>query len=281
MAVDNAVTNVELAAAGVEMPQPAMSLRDKALEILSGKDSAPPADPPEKEAPAEPIAAEKPAPEKAAEKPATLKDLAERLKVDPAELYGVKLKVSDDTELTLGELKDQWKPAKELVRQRGEFEADRLRQDRELSNLLAAIPKEAITPQAVQAFEAYRTERRSRETEALLRAIPEWADQTVLQTDKAKLTSYLEADNWPAGTVDLIEDHRLFRTLKRGMDAANRVKELEAKLAKLEQPKPKMASAPHGSKPTREQEFGRLKAAVTKGQISRGDAARQLLKGLT
>lgn len=222
--------------------------------------------------------AEKQEPEKS-DPPETwdIKTAAERLGVEPAELYN-RLKVSlGDEELTVGQLKDRVKPQKDfeadrerLVKDRGELEADRIAARREIAALQSGNR---------EAYEAGRNEFLSREREALLRKVPEWADAGVVTADRAKIAELVKAFDFPPNTLDYVEDHRLFVLLRSYARDRAELQQLREAKAKAERPTPKVAVAPKGGQPpTAAQQFGRLKAAVTKGQVSRGAAIEAILR---
>ncbi len=165
---------------------------------------------PPAETQADPAEADPPEPQRAEK--LDIKSVAERLGVDPGELYGaLKVKLADGEELSVGDLKDRLKPQAEietlkqnLTKARGEWEASKIRQSRELQAILSAIPQQAVSPQLLELHQSQRAERLSREREALLRAIPEWADTGVITAERKQLSDYLAETGWPEGTVDSI-----------------------------------------------------------------------------
>ena len=262
----------------LETAAPHRSLEEDVADILR-EASAPPAAAPETEHQAE----QKP-PEKV-----TVKAVAERLGVDPSEVYAtLKVALADGEELSISELKDRVKPQAEietlkqnLTKARGEWEADQIRQTRELQAILNAIPQQAVSPQLLELHQSQRAERLSREREALLRAIPEWADTGVITAERKQLSDYLAETGWPEGTVDQIEDHRLFVTLRAAAKDRAELKKLRADKAKADQPKPKVGVKPQPGKPATEaQRFGQMKAAVTRGQMGKVEAVAKILSGV-
>lgn len=263
--------NVELAEATAEVPAPHVSLRDQAAEILFGKGS------PKQETAAEESPAE-PAP------PAEKWDLvtvAEKLQVDPSKLYEhLKVPLRDGAELTVSELKDAWKSKADLdgieanlTKERATWQADQLRNQRELEQILSAIDPNQIRPELMAAWEARQKDYLSREKEATLRTIPEWSDARKEQADRAAILEAIKPYGFTSADLEHAVDHRLFRML-RDLVAT------KAELASLKtKPAPKVAAAPKAGKPqTEAQQFGRLKAAVTTGRKSPNTAARELLK---
>jgi len=259
----------------VETPEADTSFGAKADAILR-EAASPVEEQPETVAPEAPKPAEK----------WDLKSVAERLQIDPTKLYqDIRVKAGDG-ELSISELADRYKAQTELdeikatlTKARGDFEADQVRQARELDEILNVLPREALRPELVQAYQRQKAEYLSREREALLRAIPEWADTGVVTAERKQLTDYLASFGWPEGAIDRVEDHRLFVTLRAGMRDRAELAALKAEAAKAAKPKPKAAVQPKAGQPqTDAQRFGQLKAQVTKGQVSRSDAINRLLK---
>ena len=271
-----------LAEGTVGAAAPHLSQGEQVMRILRGESAAPeqPAGVPDS---AEPAAAPR------EREPVTIKAIAEKFGVEPADLYReLKLSIGDGEELSLEDVKARHKDIAKLdaerisvVRQRGELEADRIAQQRELAKLRAATPAERVDPSMAQAYERYAAENRSREHEALLRAIPEWADKGVITADRKAMQDYLrDTGGWPAESIDHIEDHRLFRTLRQAVQDRKELLALKAEKAAAGQPKPKVGVAPRGgSSQTPGQKLGVLKAAVTKGTLTQTAAVDRILQG--
>jgi hypothetical protein len=226
-------------------------------------------------------------PEPGAEtQPATmdLAALAERLGVEPESLYEVQFPMPDGAEpVSLGQLKDAWREGKgleakqtELTRARAEWQADQIRQQREIDQLLSAIDPAAIRPEQAQAVQRVNAERLSREREALLRTVPEWSDPVAVQADVLAITAHLQPYGITAADVDAITDHRLLRYFREQARQA-KAKEVQAGKAKLAQPKvaPRRAPQPGAGADTKT-----LRAAVQSGRMSTTDAVAKILEGL-
>lgn len=242
------------------------------MDLLQGaQDSAPDTETPEAGSQAEAPPAEK----------WDLKTVAEKLQVDPSKLYELKVKAGDGHELSIGELKDAWKAKADLdgieanlTQQRANWQADQIRTQRELEQILSAIDPQQVRPELMQAWEARQKDYLSREREATLRAIPEWSDARKETADKAAILEALKPYGFTSADLENAVDHRLFRML------TDLVK-TKAELASLKtKPQPKVAAAPKAGKPATEaQQLGRLKGAVTSGRISPQAAVEKLLRG--
>lgn len=242
------------------------------IDLLNGsQDSAPETETPETGNPADTPPAEK----------WDLKTVAEKLSVDPAKFYELKVKAGDGHELSIGELKDAWKSKADLDgfkaevdKQKAEWMADQIRTQRELQEVLSAIDPQSVKPELIQAWQRQQAEAASREREMTLRRIPEWSDARVEAKDKAAMVEAFKAFGYsPAELADL-RDHRAFlmgRELVR----------LQAEVAALKtKPAPKVAVAPKAGKPqTDAQQFGRVKAAVSSGRMTPQAAVERLLRG--
>lgn len=258
--------------------QPEHRSKEQQVEdILRDAFQAPDAQPPE----APETGAE---PEPAAETPLDVAGLAEKLGVDPAKLYEVRVPLPNAAEpVTLGQLKDAWQDAQaieaqrsEVTKLRGEWHADQLRQQRELDEILTAIRPEAISPELRGAVEKVNRERLSREAEALLRTVPEWADSKTRETDLAGMAATLSTYGITRTDLDALTDHRVLRAFRR---LAQLERAVEAKPVPRQPPRAQQAPR-RSPQPTPAQDFGRLKAAVTKGNIRPADAVAKILGGI-
>lgn len=254
-----------------ETPREYRSKESLVEDILRGVQPDPAVAPPETVGTAEPEA----------ETPLDIGAIAERLGVDPAKLYDARIPLADGAEpVTLGQLKDAYRDAQaleaarsEVTKARGEWQADQLRQQRELDEILSAIRQDAIDPQLAQAVQKVNRERLSREAEALFRTVPEWTDQKTRDADLVQMVDTLTPYGITRADLDAVTDHRVLRAFRRLAHLERAVKVTTA-------PKtpPKSAQAPKkAAQPTPGQEFGRLKAAVTQGRVSRVEAVNRIL----
>lgn len=260
----------------VETPAPHRSLEEQIEEVLRGSASPPDASQETGPADASPEAVEIP----------DLKTAAERLQVDPAKLYDLKVPLSDGTETTLGALKDAYKPVAELTKAREAFSEEQVKwrtdqetATRELSSLLSLLDPKVLSPQFLQ--EAARQTERARQQMAdkLLELIPDWKDPVTKAAEWQDLKATAREYGFTDADVALAQQGFADpRFLKMARDLAKAQAKAKGEAVK---PAPKVAAKPQGkgTTPTEAQQFGRLKAAVTKGQISRGAAIESILKG--
>lgn len=215
-----------------------------------------------------------------AEMPGDLTALAERLQATPEKLYGVKVPMADGESRTLGELKDGYRTAQALTKERGEFQTERTTFDQErrqaldeLERVIRHLPAEALNPDALHALRAAHNERLQRELAQLLEREPEWKDPVKYASERPGIEEYAAGFGFTAEDLAQISDHRVLRVLR---DAARM-----RTAAKAERVKPpvKVAQAPKpGKTASPAQEWGRVKAAVTSRRLAPEAAVAQLLK---
>lgn len=216
--------------------------------------------------------------------PLTVASLAEKLATDPKSIYALEVPLADGKTITLGELKDGFRPAADLageraafLEERGRYEADRRQNDQELQEFLRQLPPEALDPRLVAQAKAALTANRESEHRAFLRDVPEWNDPVRVTADRNVMEAYIAGFGFSKADLASVTDHRLLRLVRTAA-----LREAELKAIKAERPAPVPASkavAPKANKPsTANQDFGRLKAQVTTKRISPAQAVERLLK---
>jgi hypothetical protein len=232
----------------------------------------------------------KPAPEAAPSVEASpaekwdLKSVAEKLRTDPAKLYEqLTVAVGDGEEITVSAMKDLYRPAKELETARAAFteemsssKAELLQATREFQNLLSLMDQRSLTPAAMQEAARLSEQQRAQEAEKLLKVLPGWKDPITKAAEWSELKPTARKYGFTDAEIKLAElgyaDHRML-ALVRALSKAERA-------AEAPKPAPKVAAEPKSAKAqTEAQRFGRVKAAVTSGRLSRVAAVEQILKG--
>jgi len=178
----------------------------------------------------------------------TLKALAEKLGVEPSDLYKVKIGLSDGEQMTLGQMKDKVQSLtdldgekQQLTQKQIEFENSMLRERAEVSALLEKV-QHAITPEMVEQTRQERDQHLAKERKSLLEAIPEWKDAEIYTKDRGELVEFVGQYGVSEAEFSAVADHRLVKLvrdahrLQRTLSSAN----AEAK---------KLRSAPKGAKP--------------------------------
>jgi len=208
--------------------------------------------------------------------------LAEKLGTDPEKLYhGVKVAMPDGTQVSVGDLKDAFRPAAELEKARSKLVEDDTARSREvaqarqeLAALVSLLDQRQLTPEMIQ--EAGRQSERQRQTEAerLLQRIPEWKDPIAKAADWADIRKAAREHGYSDAEIALAEqgfaDHRMVSILRA-----------LARTPKQAAPKPaaKVGAKPTAGTPSPAQRHGQLKAAVKQGRMSPEAAVAALLKG--
>lgn len=214
--------------------------------------------------------------------PLDWKAIAERLQVDQSELYSLKVKTGDGQDVSIEDLKAGHKAQAEIDRlrgevtkARGELEADRIRNQREIGEWLQTLKPEHRSPELQALMEKQKGEYLSREREAMLRTIPEWADTAVLAADRKAMLDTLSEYGATEADLENVTDHRLLRIFRD-------FTQLKQKAKAAETPPPvKVAVAPKKAQgQTEAQKLGHLKAAVTNRQMTQGEAVERILRGL-
>jgi hypothetical protein len=233
-------------------------------------------------APSDTQAAEKPPEAPPAEK-WDVKRVAEKLGTDPAKLYAdLTVGFDDGTEITLGALKDGYRPAAELEKARGklleEMESSKrevVQTQQEFAALLQLLGPQNLNQELLAEVNRRTEKQKADEAERLLKAVPEWKDPIARAADWVDIRKAGQAVGYTDAEMRLAEagyaDHRLIALLRQ-----------VAKGPKVEQAKPpaKVAVAPKAPKPmSAAQQFGRVKAAVTSGRMSQVAAVESILRG--
>ena len=226
--------------------------------------------------------------QKAGEKFETLDDIAKALKLDDVSaLYDIAIKQApgpdgEDRSVSLGELAD-------LAKDRGQFELDRhelaeskrtqetkfMRAQQQLNEIIAMLPKRAISEELITAVSAKMTETQERERGLTLTAIPEWKDEQVEQSERAAIQKELTEYGFSDGYLDTVMDHRTLRYIRDNWQRKQRVDQMVA-LMRKKKPSSQRPSKPAGkhkeSKPPARAQKG------PKGQRQKVAAVAEILR---
>lgn len=183
--------------------------------------------------------------------PKTLADAAERLGVKVSDLYALEFPTAEGGQpRKLGELKDLLArqdtlaiaelKATETQRKR---EADFMRAQGELDELLAQLPKEALRPEVVNAARKRRETMIERERARALEAMPEWADDEKKAADVSGMADFLATYGYPKNFVMTVVDHRSLKLIRDFWQLTQRV---DKALAAAREVAPKPAQRPSG-----------------------------------
>lgn len=215
-----------------------------------------------------------------------IKSLAEKLGTEPAKLYEqLKVSLADGEEVTVSELKDRFRPAQELEKARKAFGEDQARAvteleeaKREFTALLSSLDPRHLTPENLRMAQEQSEAWKSRQTQGLLKALPEWKDPVSRTADWADIGPVAREYGFSETDVALAKagqaDYRFIHAMR---DLARlKAKERAGTL----KPAPKVAAAPKPARPqTEAQKLGAIRAQVTKGNLSKVAAVEAVLKG--
>jgi|AP12_2_1047962.scaffolds.fasta_scaffold04375_3 hypothetical protein len=198
--------------------------------------------------------------------PKDLNALAERLGVEVAELYKLTVPGSQEGEsFTLGQLKDEQQKRSEFTvrelafeEQRSKREAELMRAQAELEEIMAHLPKEALKSDNLRAAATRLEARASKERARTLDVIPEWRDESRRTSDLAAMVEHLKGYGFPTTFLTTINDHRTVRYIRENWLRQQRI---ENALAMVEQQhgKHRQQSKPNGSSPQRQSNAPRPK----------------------
>jgi hypothetical protein len=181
----------------------------------------------------------------------TLDGLTKRLKITPEQAYAIKIPLANGAEpLTLGELKDRVGELVDLeVRElqfdqrRVKAEGELLRAQTEIRDLMALIPKDQLSPTAIQKVRDKHAATVRREQQATLEHIPEWQDEKRRTADITGMIELLSNYGFDETFIGTVQDHRALKFIR---DSYLREKRISAALAKIKDVPRKPGQRPSG-----------------------------------
>lgn len=181
----------------------------------------------------------------------SLDGLIKRLKITPEQAYAIKVPLANGAEpLTLGELKDRVGEVVDLeVRElqfdqrRVKAEGELLRAQTEIRELMALIPKDQLSPVAIQKVRDKHAATLRREQQATLEHIPEWQDEKRRTADITGMIELLSNYGFDETFLGTVQDHRALKFIR---DSYLREKRISAALAKIKDVPKKPGQRPSG-----------------------------------
>lgn len=153
-------------------------------------------------------------------KPKVLKDLAERLKLEDADLYAIEVPMSNGKAMSLGALKDAAAKSEEHTVRELAFEervakqeAEWTRSQTELTELVSLLGPAAVKPELKAKIAAKVAADTQRERELIMRSIPEWQNETVREAELAGMVEHLR-DYGISESFLAQPNHKLFRLVR-------------------------------------------------------------------
>lgn len=190
--------------------------------------------------------------------PTVLREVAERLGLQPEALYKIAIPLPNGKSMTLGALKDAAAAQGDFSVRELEFETRRTRQEgelltaqQELRELYAALPEAARKPELLETVRRKTAARLKAERERTLMMIPEWEHEERRTQDMAGMVTHLKEFGFPANYLEGVSDHRVIKYMRDNWILSERVKKaLEA--AKEETPEPQARGRANRKPPKKE-----------------------------
>lgn len=179
------------------------------------------------------------------ESPTDLKTLAETLKTKPENLYKLKIPMANGESLTLGELKDL--AAKqddisirelEIEETRTKREADFVKAQAELREIVSALPKTALSENFRESLRKKHEQAVREENQKTLDLIPEWKDEEFRTKEFSEIIEHMSDYGFPKTYLQTVHDSRTLRYIR---DNYLRHKRVTAALERAKKGKPSTA----------------------------------------
>lgn len=192
-------------------------------------------------------------------KPTKFNDLAGTLGIELDELYRLEISQSDDgTPVTVENLKDFYANQGDVELRETEFEERRIQQEAdlmkaqdELREIMAALPERAIKPEVLQKVRAKHEAQMTRERQKTLDVIPEWRDETKRTADIEKMSEHLQQYGYPVNYLERVADHRMMKYIRDNYQREQRIRQALAKV-KAGKPNPTKPSRKTGKAPSKQ-----------------------------
>lgn len=167
--------------------------------------------------------------------------LTKRHKMTAEQVYAIKVPMPNGAEpLTIGQMKDRVGELVELETREAQFdqrriksEGELLRAQAEMRDLMALIPREQLTPAAVEKVRKGHEATMKRERAATLEHIPEWQDEKRRTEDLHGMIELLGDYGFDEAFITTVVDHRAMKMIRDFWRQNTRIK---AALAKVTTP---------------------------------------------
>lgn len=167
----------------------------------------------------------------------SLKALAAKLGIEPADLYGVKVPMPNGEPMTIGQLKDNAKAM-------GEFEAAQAEWDKavglqrvahaqereEVAELLRMLPQHLLTPAMVNRARESAAQFKEQQAAKLLDLVPEWRDSVQYAADRKVMEAHVEQYGFRKDELASLLDARLMAYIRANARREARTSELIKRL---------------------------------------------------
>jgi len=191
-------------------------------------------------------------------KPKRFNDLAALAGVEETELYKLEVATAaDGSPVTVEQLKDHYGKRSEFSvaqlkweEERSQQNADLVRGNAELRELLSAIPRDKLAPGVMEKVRDKVEANVKRERARTLQVIPEWRDEAKMTEELGGMAEFLTRYGYPVDYLRTVHDHRALNMMR---DAWRREKRVRAALEAVEKVSPDTPSKakPAGKAPSK------------------------------
>ena len=207
------------------------------------------------------------------DEPVTLKDLAEQLQLETADLYDVDISLGKGEAVTLGELKDAYKEYGPVKEAREKVEADRDAYERslmktraEINAIVNAIP-EAMRENIIRAGRERNAMWEKEQQKAVLEAIPEWQDSDKRASDRDRIVAAGAEYGFSEAEITFTQDARTLRMLRDFTRMKAEIADAKAAAKQGQRGKPGKPSKPASRRLTKKRLSERISAAKASGDM--------------
>lgn len=190
------------------------------------------------------------APETDNAKPNDLKALAEKFAAEDKDLYEIAIPFANGESRTIGELKDIANKQDDFTVREMKFEesretreADLMRAQDELRQLMSSLPPESIKPEMIEKVRVKHEATLQVERAATREAIPEWDDEETQKADVQGMMEHLKGYGIPETYLMSIYDHRILKYMRDNWLRQQRVEKALAQVTKGQPAKTKTSKA--------------------------------------
>lgn len=162
----------------------------------------------------------------------SIERLMKRHKLTPEQAYAIKIPMANGAEpLTIGQLKDKIQDLSNFEIEQVQFDERRIRQEgellrsqNELRDILAMLPKEAITPKVLEAIHKRQDATTKRERQLTVEHIPSWRDDKKRDEEINAMQEMLADYGFDESFLHSVVDHRAMKFIRDTMLIRQRIR---------------------------------------------------------
>lgn len=192
------------------------------------------------------------------DKPTRFNDLASVAGLKLEDLYKLEISQAEDgTPVTIENLKDHYVKQTDLTLHELEFEehrtkkeAELIRAQEEMRELMAALPEKAIKPEVLQRIRQKHDAQITLERQRTLEVIPTWKDEKVRTADIEGMSEHMAQYGYPVDYLERVADHRQIKYIRDNWQRELRIRKALEKV-KAGKPNPTTKQKSGNKAPTR------------------------------